>query len=312
MISVVIPLYNKEKYVANTLQSVLSQTFTDFEVVIVNDGSTDNSVAEVQKWQDSRIRLVHQENAGVSAARNKGIAEARYDLIAFLDADDEWKPEYLQTQYELSRKYPEGSVFACNYEFRDGDGKIRPTIIRKLPFDEQDGILTNYFEVAACSHPPICSISIVVRKEAVLSVGGFPVGIESGEDLLTWAKLAVRYPIVYSKKILAVFISTPSDGGKSKAQMRNRQEDFVLTSLLKLYNSTIKVEKKYLKSYIIRWYRIQSIIKIEIKENKNAFHYAFSALKFGGCLKDFLPIMILSIMPPLISLKLLNAYKKAK
>ena len=104
MISVVIPLYNKEKQVAHTLQSVLRQTFQDFEIVIVDDGSTDHSVEEVEKVRDTRIRLVHQQNAGVSAARNRGISEAKYDLIAFLDADDEWKPEYLETQYGLYQK----------------------------------------------------------------------------------------------------------------------------------------------------------------------------------------------------------------
>lgn len=83
MISVVIPLYNKEKQIKRTLQSVLTQTFQDFEIVIVNDGSTDNSTIEVEKIKDSRIRLIHQENAGVSAARNKGIEEAKYELIAF-------------------------------------------------------------------------------------------------------------------------------------------------------------------------------------------------------------------------------------
>ena len=117
MISVVIPLYNKEKQIKRTLQSVLTQTFQDFEIVIVNDGSTDNSTIEVEKIKDSRIRLIHQENAGVSAARNKGIEEAKYELIALLDADDEWKNKYLEVQYDLYKKYPKCDIFACNYEF---------------------------------------------------------------------------------------------------------------------------------------------------------------------------------------------------
>ena len=78
MISVVIPLYNKEKQIKRTLQSILAQTFQDFEIVIVNDGSIDNSIIEVEKVKDSRIRLIHQKNTGVSAARNKGIEEAKY------------------------------------------------------------------------------------------------------------------------------------------------------------------------------------------------------------------------------------------
>ena len=106
MISVIIPLYNKEKQVAHTLESVLSQTFQRFEIVVVNDGSTDNSVAEVEKIGDSRIRLIHQKNGGVSAARNRGIEDSKYELLAFLDADDEWKPEYLEAQYNLFEKYP--------------------------------------------------------------------------------------------------------------------------------------------------------------------------------------------------------------
>src|SRR5699024_6424946 len=95
MFSIVIPLYNKELSITNTLQSVLNQTFTDFEVVIVNDGSTDNSVEKVEAFNDPRIRLIHQANAGVSAARNKGIEEANYDWISFLDADDLWMENHL-------------------------------------------------------------------------------------------------------------------------------------------------------------------------------------------------------------------------
>ena len=201
MISVVIPLYNKEKQIAYTLQSVFEQTFQDFEIVAVDDGSTDNSVEEVEKFDDSRIRLIHQTNAGVSAARNRGIEEARGELIAFLDADDEWMPEYLATQYGLYQKYPECSVYACNYEFRDSEGKVTPTIIRKLPFEGEDGVLSNYFEVASCSHPPICSISIMVKKTAIQAIGGFPLGIKSGEDLLTWARLAVNEKFAYSRKV---------------------------------------------------------------------------------------------------------------
>ena len=227
MISVVIPLYNKEKQIACTLQSVFEQTFQNFEIVIVDDGSTDNSVEEVEKFDDSRIRLIHQTNAGVSAARNRGIEEASGELIAFLDADDVWMPEYLATQYGLYQKYPECSVYACNYEFRDSEGKVTPTIIRKLPFEGEDGILSNYFEVASCSHPPICSISIMVKKMAIQAIGGFPLGIKSGEDLLTWARLAVSGAIVYSRKSLAVFVRDEGLFNKDQQLRVPEKEDIV-------------------------------------------------------------------------------------
>ena len=106
MISVIIPLYNKEKQIAKTLQTVLNQTYQNFEIVIVNDGSTDRSVDEVKKFLNSRIRLINQKNGGVSAARNRGIKEAKGEYLAFLDADDIWQNNYLQTQIDLICKYP--------------------------------------------------------------------------------------------------------------------------------------------------------------------------------------------------------------
>ena len=105
MFSVIIPLYNKELSISNTIQSVLDQTFQNFEIVIVNDGSTDNSVKEVEKFDDKRIRLIHQENQGVSAARNRGIEEAKYEWIAFLDADDLWMENHLEEMTKLIHDY---------------------------------------------------------------------------------------------------------------------------------------------------------------------------------------------------------------
>ncbi len=205
MISVVIPLYNKEAYITATIESVLAQSFQDFEIIIVNDGSTDGSVAKVKAFTDNRIRLIHQENGGVSVARNRGIEEAKYEWVALLDGDDLWKPEYLQTLWNLHLKYPECRVCATNYEFMDHTGRVTPTKINKLPFTGEDGILSNYFEVAACSHPPIWTSAVMIQHEAIQSVGGFPVGVKSGEDLLTWARLAVRYQIVYSKTICSTY-----------------------------------------------------------------------------------------------------------
>lgn len=298
MISVVIPLYNKERQISHTLRSALEQSFGDFEILIVNDGSTDHSVEEVLKIQDSRIQLIHQENAGVSAARNRGIEQARFDLIAFLDADDRWDQDYLKTQYELSQKYPQCDVFACNYEFVHDDGSVHPTIIRKLSFSGQDGLLDNYFEVASCSHPPLCSSAVMIHKTALQQIGGFPVGIRSGEDLLTWAALACLYQIAYSKKTLATFISTaPSNDSQSKASFRLDTQDPVLTQLLQLQ---LKHNIKYIDKYIIRWYKIQSIIFLETGKLNRARKYALLAIKNGGSLPVFLAIFFIACMPVFI------------
>lgn len=303
MISVVIPLYNKEKQIANTLQTVLRQTFQNFEIVIVNDGCLDNSVVEVEKVQDSRIRIIHQKNAGVSAARNRGIEEAKYDLIAFLDADDEWKPEYLETQYNLYLKYPECSVFAVNYEFRDSKGKITPTKINKLPFTDEEGILSNYFKVASCSHPPLWTSAVMIRKNALKSIGGFPIGIKSGEDLLTWARLAINCKIAYSRRILAVFVSTYSNTDKSKAELRYEKDDKVLIKLKNLYKKTYY---PHLKSYILRWYKIQCMILLEIGKRKECIIKALEAIKDNGNIIIFSCIILLALFPTKLRRKILK------
>lgn len=293
-ISVVIPLYNKEKSVASTLRTVLNQTFTDYEIVIVNDGSTDNSVAEVEKVQDDRIRLIHQQNAGVSAARNRGIKEAKGDLIAFLDADDEWKPEYLATQYYLFQKYPECSVFACNYEFRNAEGNVTPTIIHKLSFAGEDGILINYFEVASYSNPPICSISIMVKKSAIRAIGGFPVGIKSGEDLLTWARLACQYRIAYSITPLAVFIFDERSFNADQKQRMPESVDVVGNELTQLYK--VNPEIVGIKQYVGLWHKMRARIFLSKHLRWRAFYECVRAIQYHVNVK-ILVFLILSLMP---------------
>lgn len=300
MISVVIPLYNKEKQIAYTLQSVFEQTFQDFEIVVVDDGSTDNSVEEVEKFDDSRIRLIHQTNAGVSAARNRGIEEASGELIAFLDADDVWMPEYLATQYGLYQKYPECSAYACNYEFRDSEGKVTPTIIRKLPFEGEDGILSNYFEVASCSHPPICSISIMVKKMAIQAIGGFPLGIKSGEDLLTWARLAVSGAIVYSRKSLAVFVRDEGLFNKDQQLRVPEKEDIVGLELKKLYNINRHIIG--LNKYVALWHKMRTRIFIDKKDRRKAIKECLISMKYNMNVK-ILVFLVLIFLPSSFSRK---------
>ena len=293
-ISVVIPLYNKEKSVASTLRTVLNQTFTDYEIVIVNDGSTDNSVAEVEKIYDARIRLINQQNAGVSAARNRGIEEANGELIAFLDADDEWKPEYLATQYHLFQKYPECSVFACNYVFRDAVGKMTPTILRKIPFSGENGILTNYFEVACCSHPPLWTSAVVIRKIALQTIEGFPIGIKTGEDLLTWAKLACRYQIAYSRIPLAIFIHDEQFFNEDQKKRMPEIIDVVGKELAHLYETNSSIPG--LKQYIGLWHKMRARIFLSKHIRRMAFEECLLSVRYCCSLK-ILIFLCLSIMP---------------
>lgn len=295
LFSIIIPLYNKEQSIVSTLQTVLKQTFQDFEIVIVDDGSTDHSVEEVKKVIDPRIRLIHQSNAGVSAARNRGIDEARGEYIAFLDADDEWKPDYLKAQYELTLKYTECSVFTCNYEFKDTQEKVTSTIIRKLPFKDEDGILSNYFEVASCSHPPLWTSAVIVKKSAIQSIGGFPVGIKSGEDLLTWARLACKYSIAYTQKSQAIYNLGEGYNNKNLPPRKQDKGDPVGKGLVELY-------KKYphtcgMRKYISHWHKMRASVAIRYGDKLETMYEIIKGLYYNPFNYKLLPFILLVTIP---------------
>lgn len=293
MISIVIPLYNKERQIANTLRTVFAQTYTDYEIVIVDDGSTDNSAEIVAAMHDERIHLIRQENAGVSVARNRGITEARGEFIALLDADDEWKPDYLATQMQLVIDYPQCDVFATNYEFRNERGEVSPTIIRRLPFTSTSGVLSNYFEVAAVSHPPIWTSAVMARKSAFEAVGGFPVGIKSGEDLLTWARLACRYKIAWTRKALSIFNVIGYDYSE-KPKREPANQDIVAAELILLKS---KFKPKNINMYIASWYKMRCSIYTRLGRRSAAIKEALDGLHYDMCNVKLYIYILLNLLP---------------
>ncbi|MCK5536212.1 MAG: glycosyltransferase [Bacteroidales bacterium] len=289
MFSIVIPLYNKEKHIAQTLQSVFNQTYTDFEIIIVDDGSTDRSVAEVEKFNDERIRIVSQENAGVSSARNRGIKEAKHDLIAFLDADDTWEKNYLLTQQKLINNFPNCHIFALSY-FVDRKGKQTEPQLSDLSFDKE-GVL-DYFCVGYRSDPPVWTSAVVVKKDALLKIGGFPAGVTSGEDLITWAKLATQYKIAYSKEVQSIY---HVDGELWDSGRLPDEKDYVGDELKKLWLDD--KSNSCLKKYISFWHKIRASMYIRHKEHVKAFQESTKALFYNPfCLKSY-QSLFLSLLP---------------
>lgn len=307
MISIVIPLYNKEKQIKNTLKSIFNQTFQDYEIVIVNDGSTDKSVEIVKRINDTRIRLIEQKNQGVSVARNTGIKEAKYEYIALLDADDEWKPNYLETQVDLIYSYPNCSVFACAYEFKNGE-KITPLILNKIPFEGEKGVLTNYFEVAACSHPPISSISIVAKRASFLAIGGFPVGVIEGEDLITWAKLAVKYSIAYSTKREVYFLRNREES-LSQESPRILRERFDLGKEFELLY-TNNPQMPGLKKYIAHWYKMRASMFLLAQHRKECWRESIKSLIFDPLNVKVWIYLILIPFPKSFTLKIFRKFAR--
>jgi len=178
--SVVIPLYNKENFVAATINSVLTQTFTDFEVIIVNDASTDKSLAVAQEFTDSRITMInHPLNKGLSASRNTGIRNAAAEYIAFLDADDLWKPKFLETIRQLITDYPEAGLFATKYEQVYPENIIVPSF--KLQLKNRTGVVNFYrSNLNEAIYYPSC---LCARKVVFEKVGLYDEQINFGEDI---------------------------------------------------------------------------------------------------------------------------------
>lgn len=295
MISVVIPLFNKESVIYTSISSVLRQSFQDFEIIVVDDGSTDKSVDVVQSYNDERIRIVQQTNQGVSAARNRGIEEAQGEYITFLDADDEWDKDYLLVQSQMIEKYPQCDVFATNYHYQHNNRKLSLPIINKLPFDTTDGILTNYFEVASCSSPPICSISIVVRKTVIQSIGGFPIGITSGEDLLTWAKLAAKFLIAYNKRALAIY-HIGNQSFKSKPTRIPQEPDKVGKELELLYQNNRNLIG--VRHYVALWYKMRASIYLRLGNKHKGRKNVVKALQYNPINYKLYAYFIISFFPP--------------
>jgi glycosyltransferase involved in cell wall biosynthesis len=196
-ISVVIGLYNKRPYIARAAGSVFAQTFSNFELIVVDDGSTDGGAEELDRfYPDSRFRLICQSNAGNGAARNAGIRASRAPIIAFLDADDEFLPTHLEGLFALAKEYPTAGLLAAGYYAASPDGSKLPRVIpRKDPL-----LIEDYF-ATACRHGYFLTPSgCAVRRDVIAKVGGFREGVPIGEDLEFWARVALRFPVAYQPR----------------------------------------------------------------------------------------------------------------
>lgn len=188
-LSVIIPVYNGEKTIRETIESVLAQTFTDFELLIINDGSTDRTVEIVESFADPRIQIVSYKNAGLAASRNRGIDRATTDYIAFIDADDLWTPDKLNDQFLALQNHPEAAVAYSWTDYIDDSSQV----IYQGGYPTVNGdayahlLLVCFLENG--SNP-------LVRKSALLEVGGFDESLPAAEDWDLYIRLAARYSFV--------------------------------------------------------------------------------------------------------------------
>lgn len=200
-VTIIIPLYNKQDSIRTTIESVLLQDFADFELLVINDGSKDNSLEIVESFKDERIRLINKENEGVSKTRNRGAKEAKSDLIFFLDADDRIYPNCLSVLLKLHNDFPLADLWSANYE------KGYNTHLTKVLSDLPRGYVQDMSKMLWLRKWNFRTGSFLCTKSSFLESGGFPTTMTVGEDYFWMDNYCSKYICAYdSSHVIMTYI----------------------------------------------------------------------------------------------------------
>ncbi|MBN3518749.1 glycosyltransferase family 2 protein [Algoriphagus lutimaris] len=253
MFSVIIPLYNKASFISRAIDSVMYQTFQEFEIIVVNDGSTDGGEKLPENYKTDRIRVIHQENQGVSAARNAGIAQARCSFVAFLDADDYWHKDYLKITSEAIKKFQDVGVIGSHYSHEE-----LPEVVENpevLP-------LTNYFS-KAIHNTFYSSSSTIIRKDFFDSNEGFKTYLKIGEDLDLWFRTIAFFGKAYLIRERLVFydLSSSESGLIKKNLAFSVLSEFLKDDYLSEEQNAIELEsfkRKFILFNLFEYYSLNT------------------------------------------------------
>lgn len=298
MFSVVIPLYNKANYVEKAVRSILGQSFEKFEIIIVNDGSTDNSLEIVQKISDERIQIIDQKNSGVSTARNNGVKKARYHYLSFLDADDWWAPNYLEEVSNLISKYNDAGIYGTKYCLVKDEIKKDALIGVEPNFTE--GYIDYFRTYLNTMWMPIYPCCVTLPKSIFDKFGGFRSNLKFGEDFELWSKIACEHKIAYLNKSLVCYnqdVDIENRAvGINKIYHPNSHFIFNLNSLEK-HEHENKILKKLLdkmRSTNLLKYYINAAYKTEVKKEYEKID--FSNIPFSTKIQYFCPPRLLKLL----------------
>ncbi|WP_254565641.1 glycosyltransferase family A protein [Oscillatoria sp. HE19RPO] len=240
-ISIVIPAYNAAATILQTLDSVFQQTFSDFEVLVINDGSTDQTLDLLQTIEDKRLQIFTYENRGVSVARNRGISYARGEFIAFLDADDLWSPDKLELQFAALQEHPEAGVaYSWNYYQYETPAKSYAETSNSFQGNVYADLLIKNF-IQNGSNP-------LVRKEAVASVGLFDPTLKSCQDWDYYLRLAQNWPFVLVPKVQVIYRQSANSATSNIEVM-----EYYLLLLINRTFESVPQELKPLKNQSLSW-----------------------------------------------------------
>ena len=289
--SVIIPLYNKSLYVAKAIQSVLSQTFTDFELVIMDDGSKDDSYEVALKTIDgcSNCHLYRQENGGVSVARNNAVALSSGDYLCFLDADDWWDAQFLEAMSRLIADFPEAGIYGTNYTIVNETK--RKTRVAQIGVEDgfERGYINYCQAYAKTMYMPLWTGAVCIPRDVFEEMEGFPKGIKLGEDFLLWMRIALKYKVAFLNQPLAYYNQDVEVTGKG-VRRKGYEPDSFMTFYFDQFkdaeksNPDLKILLDRLRVYSLLRFRLentytqrveQEIAKVDFSnvDRKYKFYY---------------------------------------
>ncbi|WP_017746882.1 glycosyltransferase family 2 protein [Scytonema hofmannii] len=242
-ISVIIPAYNAELTIGETIDSVLQQTFKDFEIIVINDGSQDRTLEILQSIQDDRLKVISYENGGLCVARNRGIARASGNFIAFLDADDVWTPDKLELQLAAFEEHPEaGVVYSWTYFMYVNEQRKAISFIPS----PQHSCTGNVYKTLLVDNFIHSGSNTLIRKQAIDSVGEFDPACTGSADWDYWLRLSLHWHFIAVPKY-QVFYRKASGSMSTKVEVMRKE---ALIALEKAYK-TAPLELQYLKTYTL-------------------------------------------------------------
>lgn len=310
MFTVVIPLYNKEEYIVETVESVLAQDFKNFELIIVNDGSTDKGLERVKSISDYRIKVINQKNSGVGAARNKGMSNANYNWIALLDGDDIWGPNHLSELKKIIDSFPSSGLVSTQH-LRFSHEK---ELCSKSHIQKPEVRSINYFAEAAKTPSIICSSAACINKQVFNEIGGFS-DKKLGEDLEYWVKIALDYPTAISEKVTSYY--RKNTGGAIDSFGRRKFSNFktigdvnapfALLEQRSLSNPTLLQDNniiRYINALLVR------DVKSSLYHDDILMAKQFAKLRIKDKSKSFILLTLISVTPKLCIKEALKMYKK--
>lgn len=273
IISVIIPAYNAESYILETIKSVQKQTFVDLEIIAIDDGSTDRTLEILKGIDDERLRVFSYANSGVAIARNRGIAQARGEFIAFLDADDLWTPDKLETQLEaLSRNSDASVVYSWTSYFHEKNKKVYSGNSVLFQGNVHADLLKWNF-LASGSNP-------LIRREAIEEIGGFDSSFPPCEDWDFYLRLSARYKFAVVPKYQVIYRQSATSATASKFDFIEKQ---CLAVLERNYERAPK-EYQHLKSYSEAWI-YQYCTQLYLQNSNNLLDVKRASQKFLKAVK---------------------------